>query len=158
MFNFYIYIKNKKKLIKLAQVLSKIYFSGFIIYTIGKVGIGKTNFIKSFLGEILNYKFDIKSPTYSLIEDYISFNIIFYHFDLFRIQPNDLINLDLNNYLNKNSILLIEWGNKLTNKLFFAHLYIFFFNYSHSFNRFILLKSPFINIQIILVIPKQFLS
>jgi len=151
MFNFSIYIKNKKKLLTLAQLLSKLHFSGLIIYTIGKVGIGKTNFTKGFLGDILNYKTDIKSPTYSLIENYLHFNIFFYHFDLFRINKlNDFINIDLNNYLNKNSVLLIEWGNKLTNKFFFAHMCIYFFYYSNFFNRFMIFKSPFINIKIIL--------
>lgn len=151
MFKFSIYIKNKRNLLKIARILSKFYFSGFILYTIGRVGIGKTNFIKSLIGDHFCYKYDIKSPTYSFVESYNFFNLFFHHFDLYRLQKYDnILYTDMTNYLNTNSVLLFEWGDKLFDKFFFAHICIFFFNYSHLLNRFILLKSHFINIEVIL--------
>ena len=146
MFIFNIYLDNKKKLFNFGNILSKIFFPKFIIFTLGNLGLGKTSLAKSFIGKFFNYRYHIKSPTYSVVETYLLFNIYIHHFDFYRVLNfNELSNIDLFNYLNDNVLLFIEWGDNFIYKFFMPRICIFFFNFSTFYDRFFFFKSDFIN-------------
>lgn len=75
----------------------------------GPLGSGKTTLTRGFL-HACGIKGRIKSPTYTLVEIYPLPIKTIYHFDLYRIQsPEELYFLGMDEYLNKNSLCLIEW-------------------------------------------------
>lgn len=87
------------------------------IFLHGSLGSGKTTFVRSFL---LNagIKGHIKSPSYSLVEEYKVNNLFFYHFDLYRLKsPDELEEIGLRDYVQPNAVLLFEWPEKGENFL-----------------------------------------
>lgn len=80
----------------------------------GKMGSGKTTFIKS-ICKNLSVIDNITSPTFSLINEYqtLSGNII-YHFDLYRIKnKEEVFNLGIEDYFYSSNLCLIEWASKI---------------------------------------------
>ncbi len=82
-----------------------------IVLISGEMGAGKTTFIRNFV-HTFNPELTVNSPTYNLIHEYkVSENIIFYHFDLYRIKTSeDVGNLGFDEIWGRQGISLIEWG------------------------------------------------
>ena len=80
----------------------------------GKMGSGKTTFIKS-ICKNLNVIDNITSPTFSLINEYNSVNgSLIYHFDLYRIKnKEEALDLGIEDYFYSSYLCLIEWGSKI---------------------------------------------
>ena len=84
-----------------------------IICLNGRLGVGKTTFAKGFI-KSYGYKGLIKSPTFSIVNEYNEFILPILHFDFYRIKNiNEIKSAGINDYLEKKAILLIEWGEKI---------------------------------------------
>ena len=87
----------------------------------GPLGAGKTTLTKQ-IAKKLKIKETLTSPTFILWQKY-EFQLkkkkyFLNHLDLYRIRPQDILNIDLKNEIKKkNNIFFIEWGEKL--KLYF---------------------------------------
>ena len=76
----------------------------------GKMGAGKTTFIKA-LCEVLGVEDDITSPTFSLINEYTDGqgNPI-YHFDFYRIKKlSEVYDMGYEDYFYSGALCFIEW-------------------------------------------------
>ena len=76
----------------------------------GKMGVGKTTFIKS-LCEAMGVKDTVNSPTFAIVNEYADEdgNPI-YHFDMYRIKSvAELYNMGYEDYFYSGAICLIEW-------------------------------------------------
>ena len=83
---------------------------GDIVLLDGDLGAGKTTMVKGILKK-LNYKYDVTSPTFTLINEYNA-DVKVIHIDCYR--ENDLKRwqqIGIDEYLYSDSIVLIEWGN-----------------------------------------------
>jgi tRNA threonylcarbamoyladenosine biosynthesis protein TsaE len=99
---------NEAQTLKFAAKLGKICvnYQNVIIYLVGNLGAGKTTFARGFIG-CFGFK-KVKSPTYSIVESYITNNTKIHHFDLYRITDSEeLEHIGVREYLN--DICLIEW-------------------------------------------------
>lgn len=77
---------------------------------IGDLGVGKTVFTKGF-AQGLGINETIMSPTFTIINEYKTENIEFYHFDVYRLKSGeDLYDLGYEEYFYGNGICLIEWA------------------------------------------------
>ena len=79
----------------------------------GELGTGKTFLTRSIIANS-GWSGMVKSPTYTLCEEYDLVNSIFLHIDLYRTsEPEDIhiFNLDRNTHSKK--IIIIEWPQKL---------------------------------------------
>ena len=61
---------------KLANIISKFCFEGFLITLNGELGAGKTRFTKA-LGENLGIKQNITSPTFNILKCYFGGNFLY---------------------------------------------------------------------------------
>lgn len=87
---------------------------GTIVLLRGDLGAGKTTLVKG-IAEAFHAASpdDVTSPTFTLIHEYRGPGVTLYHIDLYRIDTQrELDTLALDDLIDPNSILLIEWGEK----------------------------------------------
>ena len=79
----------------------------------GELGAGKTTFITA-LCKQLGVIETVSSPTYSIIQEYITDqNEVVYHIDLYRIKNSqEAMEAGIEDCLNSNEICMVEWPEK----------------------------------------------
>ena len=83
-----------------------------VIWLEGDLGAGKTTFARGLI-HALGYAGRVKSPTYGLLEHYQLDSLQILHMDLYRISdPGELEFLGVEDLLDDQTILLIEWPDK----------------------------------------------
>ena len=75
----------------------------------GELGSGKTTLIKQIVKDV-GISQQVKSPTFSLVNEYIKNDLIIFHFDLYRIdKENELDSIGFYEYLDSGKLCFIEW-------------------------------------------------
>ena len=80
----------------------------------GKMGAGKTTFIKS-ICEMMGVKETVNSPTFSIVNEYEAADgRINYHFDCYRITKiQEALDLGAEEYLYSGNLCFIEWSENI---------------------------------------------
>ena len=81
-----------------------------IIAFYGKMGAGKTTFIKA-LCQQMGVTDTVTSPTFAIVNEYLDGNQNpIYHFDFYRIRRSEeVLDIGFEDYINSGSLCLIEW-------------------------------------------------
>lgn len=112
-----LFIPDEQAMFELASRLAALELTTAIFYLYGELGAGKTTFVRGFLRG-LGYKNSVKSPTYTLVEEYSFKKFHVFHFDLYRLnQPQELDYLGIEDYFIPNAICFVEWPEKGVGKL-----------------------------------------
>ena len=75
----------------------------------GDMGAGKTTFIKAMV-KALGSNDVVSSPTFSLVNPYVTEKDTIYHFDLYRVQDvEELYQIGIEDYLDSEAWIFIEW-------------------------------------------------
>ena len=83
----------------------------------GDLGVGKTVFTKGF-AQGLNITEHITSPTFTIVNEYHSGRIPFYHFDVYRIgDVEEMFEIGYEEYFYGDGVCLIEWAELITDIL-----------------------------------------
>jgi tRNA threonylcarbamoyladenosine biosynthesis protein TsaE len=111
--NVEIFLPDEEKTIDLGNFLGKNISPPITIYFFGDLGSGKTHFSKG-IAQGLGLEEDIISPTFTLINHYKLEKFDLYHLDLYRLNSlNEVLDLGIEDFIDNNSIVLIEWAEKL---------------------------------------------
>ena len=115
-----IYLENDESTNKLGALISEklkeIKKSSIEIHLEGDLGAGKTFLTRSIISNS-GWSGLVKSPTYTLCEEYDLGDVIFLHIDLYRTdEPEDIHIFDLDRKTHLKKIIIIEWPQKLAIK------------------------------------------
>jgi len=102
---------------KIAQQFALKLKGGDIVALTGDLGSGKTFFVREIL-KTLGIKEKVQSPTFILRRSYQKNNLIYEHFDLYRLDKVDLETIGIRDVWGEpNTITFVEWSEKIKNQL-----------------------------------------
>ncbi|MBO5213052.1 MAG: tRNA (adenosine(37)-N6)-threonylcarbamoyltransferase complex ATPase subunit type 1 TsaE [Clostridia bacterium] len=85
---------------------------GDFVAMYGDLGVGKTAFVRA-LASVLAKAAIVKSPTYTIVNEYRGEGVKIYHFDVYRItDDDDLYSVGFYDYLKK-GICVCEWSENI---------------------------------------------
>ena len=122
---------------ELAKNFSNFLTGGEVIFLYGEMGVGITTFVKYLINQFQIKKrlkvTEVTSPTFNLLNEYETDDLIIKHYDLFRLKnKSEIQNLDLFDK-NQNIITLIEWP-ELISKGYFEKTIDLIFSYENELN------------------------
>jgi tRNA threonylcarbamoyladenosine biosynthesis protein TsaE len=108
-----IVIKNLDEIEKAAAEFLPYLKHSKVVAFYGEMGAGKTTFIKAVCA-CLGVTDMVNSPTFSIINEYFtSKKELIYHLDLYRLRnPEELLDIGYEDYLQSGNYLFIEWPEK----------------------------------------------
>ena len=83
----------------------------------GEMGVGKTAFTRGFASGIAPSAL-VRSPTYTVVNEYRGGSIPVFHFDMYRIEDyDDLASIGFSDYLASDGFILCEWSENIVEEL-----------------------------------------
>lgn len=101
----------------IGKMLGEKITNGVVIAFKGGLGMGKTCFTRG-LALGLGSTDQVTSPTFALVNEYLSGRIPLYHFDMYRISGwEDLYSTGFFDYIELGAVLACEWSENIENAL-----------------------------------------
>lgn len=101
----------------LGAALGKILTAGSIIAYRGDLGAGKTAFTRG-LARGLGCTELVTSPTYTIVNEYLSGRLPLFHFDMYRLHSSDdLWDIGWEDYLERGGICAVEWSENVADAM-----------------------------------------
>ena len=101
----------------IGAALGKILPAGTVIAYRGDLGAGKTAFTRG-LAKGLGCTEIVTSPTYTIVNEYLSGRLPLFHFDMYRLaSADDLWDIGWEDYLDRNGICAVEWSENVADAL-----------------------------------------
>ena len=90
--------------------LARVLEPGAVIAYRGELGAGKTAFTRG-LARGLGVKESVTSPTYTIVNEYLSGSMPLFHFDMYRLGSEDeLFDIGWEDYLERGGVCAVEWS------------------------------------------------
>lgn len=79
----------------------------------GDLGVGKTAFVRGF-ASVVTPGAAVRSPTFSLVNEYRARPLSLFHFDMYRIESeDDLLSIGFDDYLMRDGFCVTEWSENI---------------------------------------------
>ena len=96
----------------LAEMLTNLGIKRAYIAMRGEMGVGKTVFTRGFVSHF--GRANVKSPTYTIVNEYKVGGVNIYHFDLYRISDgDDLESIGYHEYVESDAYSIVEWSERV---------------------------------------------
>ena len=90
---------------------------GTVIAYRGPLGAGKTAFTRG-LARGLGVREPVTSPTYTIVNEYLTGRLPLFHFDMYRLSgPDDLFDIGWEDYLDRGGVCAVEWSENVAEAL-----------------------------------------
>ena len=90
--------------------LARVLEPGAVIAYRGDLGAGKTAFTRG-LARGLGVKESVTSPTYTIVNEYLSGSMPLFHFDMYRLGSEDeLFDIGWEDYLERGGVCAVDWS------------------------------------------------
>ena len=97
---------------RLAEKLTELNKKRAYIAMKGEMGVGKTVFTRGFVSHF--GRANVKSPTYTIVNEYKPAGARVYHFDLYRIEDgDDLESIGYHDYVESEAYCIVEWSERV---------------------------------------------
>ena len=87
--------------------------AGDLIGLCGELGAGKTCFVRGLAEGLGIASHKVRSPTFTLVNEYSGGRLPLYHIDLYRLTPTDVDRMALREYLYGDGVCVVEWFERL---------------------------------------------
>ena len=95
---------------QIGVLLAKKLTPGTVIAFEGDLGAGKTAFTRG-LARGLGCTEQVTSPTYTIVNEYLSGRLPLFHFDMYRLRSaEDLWDIGWDDYLDRGGVCAVEWS------------------------------------------------
>ena len=102
---------------QVGAALAKLLQPGTVIAYRGDLGAGKTAFTRG-LAKGLGCKDGVTSPTYTIVNEYLSGRLPLFHFDMYRLRSaEDLWDIGWEDYLERGGVCAVEWSENVEEAL-----------------------------------------
>lgn len=102
---------------KVGAALGKIIPAGTVIAYRGDLGAGKTAFTRG-LAKGLGCGDSVTSPTYTIVNEYLSGRLPLFHFDMYRLRSSDdLWGIGWDDYLDRGGVCAVEWSENVADAM-----------------------------------------
>ena len=102
---------------KIGAALGRVVPAGTVIAYCGDLGAGKTAFTRG-LARGLGCTEQVTSPTYTIVNEYLSGRCPLFHFDMYRLRSaDDLWDIGWEDYLDRNGVCAVEWSENVREAL-----------------------------------------
>ena len=99
------------------EALGKVLKPGTVIAYEGDLGAGKTAFTRG-LARGLGCREGVTSPTYTIVNEYLSGRIPLFHFDMYRLRSSeDLFDIGWDDYLERGGVCAVEWSENVADAM-----------------------------------------
>ena len=101
----------------LGKKLAELLRPGDVIAYYGDLGAGKTAFTRG-LAAGLGIREAVTSPTYTIVNEYLSGRMPLCHFDMYRLSSSDeLFDIGWEDYLARGGVCAVEWSENVADAL-----------------------------------------
>ena len=101
----------------LGEALGKQLQPGTVLAYRGDLGAGKTAFTRG-LARGLGILDPVTSPTYTIVNEYLSGRLPLFHFDMYRLRSaDDLFDIGWDDYLERGGVCAVEWSENVEEAL-----------------------------------------
>ena len=101
----------------IGAALGKILTPGTILAYRGDLGAGKTAFTRG-LARGLGCDDMVTSPTYTIVNEYLSGRLPLFHFDMYRLRSSeDLFDIGWDDYLERGGVCAVEWSENVADAM-----------------------------------------
>ena len=102
---------------QVGQALGAVLTPGTILAYEGDLGAGKTAFTRG-LARGLGAKDTVTSPTYTIVNEYLSGRLPLFHFDMYRLaSSDDLWDIGWEDYLERGGVCAVEWSENVSDAM-----------------------------------------
>jgi tRNA threonylcarbamoyladenosine biosynthesis protein TsaE len=89
--------------------------AGDVVLLYGDLGAGKTAFVRGMARGLGASPDDVSSPTFTLVQEYHG-RVTLFHVDLYRLEPNEVDDLGLDELVLGDGVVAIEWAERWTGR------------------------------------------
>ena len=134
-------LKNLRETELLGEKIADRLKKGTVIALIGELGTGKTAMTKA-IAKGLGITENVNSPTFTLVQEYYSGKLPFFHFDVYRVDAIDELDvIDFNEYFYSDGICVVEWADLIEKELPDEAIRVFI-EYAEEDSRIIKIEDP----------------
>ena len=102
---------------KVGQALGQVLTPGTVLAYRGDLGAGKTAFTRG-LARGLGANEQVTSPTYTIVNEYLSGRMPLFHFDMYRLSSSDdLFDIGWEDYLDRGGVCAVEWSERVADAM-----------------------------------------
>ena len=102
---------------KVGMALGQVLIPGTVLAYEGDLGAGKTAFTRG-LAKGLGATEQVTSPTYTIVNEYLSGRMPLFHFDMYRLgSSDDLWDIGWEDYLERGGVCAVEWSENVADAM-----------------------------------------